>query len=50
MKTYELIPMGSQKSFYGKAIVKIYDDGTRVLQSYETDVLKRTPSGALVRL
>lgn len=35
-----LVPNDSRKSFYGKAKVKTYTDGTRVLQSYNTDVAK----------
>lgn len=50
MKTYELNPTDSRKSFYGKAIVKVMDDGTEILQSYQTDVIKRTPDGKLKRL
>lgn len=50
MKTYELKPTDSHKSFYGKAIVKVMPDGSEILQSYQTDVIKRTPSGELKRL
>ena len=46
----ELHPVDGRKSFYGKAWVKEYDDGTQVLRSYETDVMKRNPDGTLVRL
>lgn len=49
-KVYQLNPVDCRKSFYGKALVKVYDDGTEVLQSYDTDVMKRTPDGTLVRL
>ena len=49
-KVYQLNPVDCRKSFYGKALVKVYDDGTQVLQSYDTDVMKRTPDGTLVRL
>jgi hypothetical protein len=44
-----LIPRDSHKSFYGKAIVRTYDDGTTVLRSYATDVISRKPDGTLVR-
>ena len=47
---YELIPTDGRKSFYGKAIVKVAEDGSEILQSYDTDVMKRTPDGELVRL
>ena len=50
MKIYELTPQDGRKSFYGKAKVKQLDDGTEILQSYETDVMKRTPDGRLYRL
>ena len=37
IQKYELSPWGNQKSFYGKAIVKIEGNKT-TLQSYQTDV------------
>lgn len=49
-KLYELKPTNGQRSFYGKAVVKVKGNGTEVLQSYETDVIKRLPNGNLVRL
>ena len=48
-KVYQLNPVDCRKSFYGKALVKVYDDGTQVLQSYDTDVMKRTPGGTFTR-
>lgn len=50
IKKYELIPTESRKSFYGKAIVEIADDGTETLYSYDTPIIKRNPSGELVKL
>jgi len=50
MKIYELIPMDSHKSFYGKAKVYIADDGTETLYSYNTPIIKRTVTGELVKL
>lgn len=50
MKVYELTPTNGQKSFYGKAIVKIEDDGTEVLESYGTPVIKKLNNGELIRL
>ena len=47
---YELMPTNGRKSFYGKAKVKVYDDGTKVLQSYNTDMMKITPDGKKIRL
>ena len=35
----------SRKSFYGKAIVRVYDDGTRKLFSYHTSVASIYPNG-----
>ena len=49
MNIYELKPTTSQKSFYGKAEVIVLDDGTQLLKSYDTIVLKRKASGELVR-
>ena len=49
-KVVELMPNDSHKSFYGKARVIVEDDGTEVLISYSTAVVKRYPSGNLVRL
>lgn len=50
MKRYELIPTNNRKSFYGKAIIEIADDGTETLYSYGTPIIKRLPDGELVRL
>lgn len=49
MRIYELKPVSRQKSFYGKAKVIVLDDGTQLLKSYDTIVLKRKASGELVR-
>lgn len=49
MHIYELKPVTRQKSFYGKANVIVLDDGTQLLKSYSTIVLKRKPDGELVR-
>lgn len=50
-KIYELTPTtGHQQSFYGKAKVVIEEDGTEVLYSYDTAIIKRLPDGTLVRL
>lgn len=35
---------------YMQAYIKYYDDGSQILQSYNTDVVKRTPSGKYIRL
>ena len=47
---YELIPVDGRKSFYGKARVYRATDGTETLYSYNTAVMRRDPSGRLVRL
>lgn len=49
-KIYELVPTKGQKSFYGKAKVVVYDDGTEIMQSYDTDIVKKTPDGQLFRM
>ena len=50
MKKYELIPTDGRKSFYGKAVVIVEDNGTETLYSYETPIIKRLVSGELVKL
>lgn len=50
MKSYELIPKDSHKSFYGKARVIEGLDGTKFLQSYETIVAAITPDGVFHRM
>ena len=50
VKTYDLQPINSEKSFYGKAKVHIYKNGDEVLQSYETLIIRRKKSGKLIRL
>ncbi|MBS5331730.1 MAG: hypothetical protein KHY36_04270 [Subdoligranulum variabile] len=50
MRKYELIPMTGQKSFYGKAVVIVEDNGTETLYSYGTPIIKRLVSGELVKL
>lgn len=50
MKKYELIPNDGRKSFYGKAVVEVADDGSETLYSYNTAIIKRTAAGELVKL
>lgn len=50
MKKYELTPTDSRKSFYGKAVVEVADDGTETLFSYNTPIIKKTAAGELVKL
>lgn len=42
---YELMPNDSHKSFYGKARVRNYESGARVLFSYNTPVLVELADG-----
>lgn len=50
MKRYELTPTDGRKSFYGKAVVIVEDNGTEILCSYDTPIIKRLASGELVKL
>lgn len=50
MKKYELTPTNGRKSFYGKAVVIVEEDGTETLYSYNTPIIKRTATGELVKL
>lgn len=52
MKIYDLPVMGYEraKSFYGKAVVEVANDGTETLYSYNTAIIKRTAAGELVKL
>lgn len=49
-RIYELVPNNGRKSFYGKAVVKLLEDGTEVLYSYNTPIIKRDVNGKLTRL
>ena len=50
MRKYELVPTDGRKSFYGKAVVIVEDNGTETLYSYNTPIIKRLVSGELVKL
>lgn len=50
MRKYELTPTDGRKSFYGKAVVIVEDNGTETLYSYDTPIIKRLVSGELVKL
>ena len=50
MRIYELKPTTSQKSFYGKAIVKVDDDGSETLYSYKTPIIKKLCGGTYKKL
>lgn len=47
---YELHPTDGRASFYGKAIVERKSDGSEVLYSYLTPVLRRNADGTISRL
>lgn len=49
MRVYDLQALDA-RSFYGKAKVLHFDDGTLVLRSYNTDVLRVDPDGTPHRL
>lgn len=50
MRKYELMPTDGRKSFYGKAVVVVEDNGTETLYSYGTPIVKRLVSGELVKM
>ncbi len=50
MRTYELMPVNGQKSFYGKATVTIDVEGNETLYSYRTPIITRQKDGTLKRL
>lgn len=50
MRIYELTPTDGRKSFYGKAVVQIEENGTETLLSYGTPIIKRLVSGEMVKL
>lgn len=50
MRKYELTPTDGRKSFYGKTVVIVADNGTETLYSYGTPIIKRLVSGELVKL
>lgn len=49
-KMYDLRPIDRKKSFYGKARVCVESDGSEVLYSYNTPIIRREKSGRLHRL
>ena len=50
MEVFDLVPVDGRKSFYGKARVFRFNDGTAFLKSYDTNVARRDPDGSLHRL
>lgn len=49
-ESYELTPKNNRKSFYGKARVVFYENGVKVLYSYNTPVLAKLMDGKLLNL
>lgn len=49
MRKYELIPTDGRKSFYGKAVVMVQDDGSEILYSYGTKIIEKTPGGGFIK-
>ena len=49
MKRYELMPTNNRKSFYGKAIVEVDNNGTETLYSYGTKIISKDKVGTLTR-
>lgn len=45
---YELSPTNGRKSFYGKAMVQEYEDGSKTLFSYATPIITQRKNGELV--
>ena len=50
IRRYELIPTDGRKSFYGKAVVEIFDNGDEYLFSYNQPIIRRDKDGNLKRL
>lgn len=49
-KLYELHLVNGQKSFGGKALVEVHQDGSETLYSYCAPIIKRFANGELSRL
>lgn len=49
-KLFDLKPVDSRKSFYGKATVAVDSDGSQTLYSYNTPIIRKDPDGSLHRL
>ena len=50
MRKYKLSPDDNRKSFYGKAIVRVDDNGTETLCSYGTPIISKDINGNLKRI
>lgn len=49
MRKFELMPNDGRKSFYGKAIVEIDNEGSETLYSYGTPILTKRANGEMVK-
>lgn len=49
MRKFELMPNDGHKSFYGKAIVEIDNEGSETLYSYGTPILTKRTNGEMVK-
>ena len=49
MRKFELMPNDGRKSFYGKAIVEIDNEGNETLYSYGTPILTKRTNGEIVK-
>lgn len=48
--SFDLQPTNGRKSFYGKAKVKVLTNGSKILQSYDTDIIEERKDGTLILL
>ena len=49
MNRFELMPNDGRKSFYGKAVVEIDNEGSETLYSYGTPSLTKRTNGEMVK-
>ena len=49
MRRFELMPNDGRKSFYGKAIVEIDNEGNETLYSYGTPIITKRTNGEMVK-
>lgn len=49
MRKFELMPNDGRKSFYGKAVVEIDNEGSETLYSYGTPILTKRTNGEMVK-
>ena len=49
MNRFELMPNDGRKSFYGKAVVEIDNEGSETLYSYGTRIITKRTNGEMVK-